>query len=122
MGLHLLACASCYEGLSALGALPVPGRREGSLLDRCDVHPTRFPTHAALLLEATPELVERWRALAGPPPDLMPREDDARAALIASLAVQLMGAKGVESDAADIEVAVMIARQLLAAAKGEAIR
>lgn len=123
----VLVCASCFEGLVARGATARHEKREGSLLDRCQAHPSSVPVHAALVVDAEPEIVERWYKDEWRSREIVPYYETLHvpppgSVLIASLAANVLGGAsgpGLGANAADIEQAVTIARQLLAVSKGE---
>lgn len=120
---RVLVCASCFDGLRSLGADPITEKRVGSLLDRCEAHPSRFGVHASLALHTDDATIAKWRA-ANPEPPLAP-VDYETVGLVAKLAVLLLAGQqghGVESSEVEVQQAVVIARNVLAAAKGEAFR
>ena len=123
---HFLVCASCCAELVALGAVRLAGPREGSLLDRCAAHPSRVGVHATNLIEADLSVVDQWRA--AEVADREAREESAEAddiPLVARLAVALLAGRdgpGLTAESAHVEQAIYLARQVVAAAKGEATR
>lgn len=118
---RLLVCSSCFEDLQSHGATPVHEPREGSLMDRCVVHPL---THAMNVLEVPAALAVECERLGLAPVELDPATVG-DAAIVATLAASLLsGAREAGSSLAALEIedAVRSARLVLAAARGEAIR
>jgi len=111
--MRVLVCSDCLTGLVALGAEVVREKREGSLLDRCEAHPTNVGVHAMRCVDADPELVADWLA-AERAPELMLAQlgaEDLR--LVSSMAAQLLASgPGLAASPADMQQAAHVAREL----------